>query len=216
MGGIFLGSLLRIREKRPGKTSECWVRGFPPPCLRLFPPAPRKKRLSRSRGDPLFPRRRCPSLPSPRSDAASRGRGARTPRSRSRAPPAAAPRGGPTTRGSRARPAAVTRGVRARGERSLARSLPRPAAAAVRPPGPRGRGGAAAYLTATRTELSSWPADMVPGSRRGAAASLAGSGGRCRAEEGPAGEAVGAPLRLPPHHRLLLLRHLLSPAILGA
>lgn len=65
-------------------------------------------------------------------------------------------------------------------------------------PGPRRRGGAAAYLTATRTELSSWPADMVPRVRQGAAASLAGSGGRCRAEEGPAGEEVGALPRLPP------------------
>lgn len=60
-----------------------------------------------------------------------------------------------------------------------------------------------AYLTATRTELSSAPADMVRRARGGR--SLAGSSGP-RSSWGTAAA---------PPHLLLLLRHRLSPAILG-
>lgn len=70
------------------------------------------------------------------------------------------------------------------------------------PPGP--ARGAAAYLTATRTELSSAPADMVLRARGGQAPPGA-----------PPGRGGGGGTAADPPHLLLRLRNLLSTAILG-
>lgn len=169
---------------------------FPlPSLLWLFPAAARKKRLSRRRGDTRSLRRddvpgRCPA------------RRCRFPRAESSHP---RPRVPPAARSAGLTGTAARGHPRREGPRGALPPAPQPPQEGRRRRLPDRHPHRALVLGGRHGAAG----------RRGAAASLAGSGGRRRAEEGPAGEEVGALPRLPPH-LLLLLRHLLSPAILGA